>query len=81
MSWRSTLASCSGDITKGSLSSVVRARTEETGAAAAGAAEAVEPAGVDRVAGPIAAAAAAAAASARGNVNVGAIGDGESIVY
>eukprot|EP00965_Chrysotila_dentata_P157778 5211627-Pleurochrysis_carterae.AAC.1 len=59
MSWRSTLASCSGEMTK--------ARTEETGAADAGAAEAAGPAGVDRVAGPVAAAAAAAAAGASGN--------------
>eukprot|EP00965_Chrysotila_dentata_P136170 4502078-Pleurochrysis_carterae.AAC.1 len=60
-------------MTKLSLSSVVRARTEETGAAAAGAAEVVEPAGVERVAGPVAA---AAAAGAKGNVNVGAMGEG-----
>eukprot|EP00965_Chrysotila_dentata_P129088 4267356-Pleurochrysis_carterae.AAC.1 len=66
-------------MTKWSLSSVVRARTEETGAAAAGAAEAAGPAGVERVAGPVAAAA-AATVGARGNVNVGAMGEGESIV-
>eukprot|EP00965_Chrysotila_dentata_P023352 773990-Pleurochrysis_carterae.AAC.2 len=66
ISCRSTLACCS-----------VRARTEETGAAAVGAAKGVELAGVEGVVGPVV----AAAAGARGNVNVGAMGEGESIVY
>eukprot|EP00965_Chrysotila_dentata_P107787 3560143-Pleurochrysis_carterae.AAC.2 len=63
-------------MTKWSFSSVVRARTVETGAAAVGAAEGVEAAGVEHVAGPVAA---AAAAGAEGNVNVGAMGEGKSI--
>eukprot|EP00965_Chrysotila_dentata_P153165 5061607-Pleurochrysis_carterae.AAC.1 len=76
ISCRSTLASCLGEITKWSLSSVVQARTLETGAAAAGAAVGVALAGVERVAGPVA----AEAAGFVGKVNMGMMGEGESIV-
>eukprot|EP00965_Chrysotila_dentata_P192734 6175345-Pleurochrysis_carterae.AAC.2 len=63
-----------GQNDKWSFSSAVRECTVETGAAAVGAAEGVEPAGVEPVA-------AAAVAGAEGNVTVGAMGDGESIEY
>eukprot|EP00965_Chrysotila_dentata_P234318 6200100-Pleurochrysis_carterae.AAC.1 len=78
MSCRSTLANCSGEITKWSLSSVVRARTVESDEADVGAAvlDAV-PAGVERVVGPDA----AAGAGTEGKENVGAMGEGESMMY
>eukprot|EP00965_Chrysotila_dentata_P117247 3874940-Pleurochrysis_carterae.AAC.2 len=76
ISCRSMLASCSGGITKWSLSSGVNAQTLETVAAAVGAAAGAAPAGVERVVGP----AVAAAAGAEGNTDTGAIGEGASIV-
>eukprot|EP00965_Chrysotila_dentata_P028635 951753-Pleurochrysis_carterae.AAC.1 len=79
INWRSTLANCSGEITKWSFSSEVSGRTQETGATcveAGAAAAGAAPAGVDRVVGP----AEAAAEGAAGNVlNVGAMGEGASI--
>eukprot|EP00965_Chrysotila_dentata_P073734 2435434-Pleurochrysis_carterae.AAC.1 len=78
MSWRSTLASCSGEMTKWSLSSVVRGRTEDTGwAAVRGAADGAAPAGAERVVGP----AVPDTVDAAGKVNVGAMEDGASMVY
>eukprot|EP00965_Chrysotila_dentata_P043052 1429548-Pleurochrysis_carterae.AAC.1 len=62
MSCRSTLASCSGEITKWSFSSVVSVRTDETAGAPVDETDDVgaavvraAPAGADRVVGPEAA--------------------------
>eukprot|EP00965_Chrysotila_dentata_P167215 5521369-Pleurochrysis_carterae.AAC.1 len=82
MSCRSTLANCSGEITKWSLSSVVRVCTLETdealvaGAAVGAAAIAVALAGVERVVGPDA----VAGAGVDEKVKVGATGEGEFMV-
>eukprot|EP00965_Chrysotila_dentata_P242550 6204927-Pleurochrysis_carterae.AAC.4 len=76
MSWRSTLASCSGERTKWSLSSAVSGRTDETsGAPVRGAAAGAALAGVERVVG----AAAPDAAGVLGKTKVGATGEGASI--
>eukprot|EP00965_Chrysotila_dentata_P173747 5735877-Pleurochrysis_carterae.AAC.1 len=75
ISCRSTLASCSGEITKWSFSSEVKGRTLEVGVAAGAAEAGAALAGVDRVAGPDAAVLAGAGA----NVNVGAMAEGASM--
>eukprot|EP00965_Chrysotila_dentata_P100838 3331031-Pleurochrysis_carterae.AAC.1 len=77
ISCRSTLASCSGEMTKWSFSSEVKGRTPKTGAATGAAVAGAALAGVDRVVGPEAAALVGAGA----NVNVGAMGEGASMEY
>eukprot|EP00965_Chrysotila_dentata_P201661 6180687-Pleurochrysis_carterae.AAC.1 len=83
MSCRSTLANCSGEITKRSGSSVVRACTLETeealvaGAAIGAAAVIAALAGVERVVGLDT----VAGAGVVEKVKVGTTGEGESIVY